>query len=48
VFRAAVDRRWTLLELALRQASLEDIFVRLTTSDSGEIEVGDAAPEVVQ
>jgi len=33
VFRAAVDRDWTLLELALRQASLEDIFVRLTTRD---------------
>ena len=54
VFRAAVDRQWTLLELALRQASLEDIFVRLTTSDSegtegaDETEGSEAAPEVVQ
>jgi ABC-2 type transport system ATP-binding protein len=34
VFRAVVDRDWTLLELALRETSLEDIFVRLTTSDA--------------
>jgi ABC-2 type transport system ATP-binding protein len=33
VFRLAVARHWTLLELSLRRASLEDIFVRLTTSD---------------
>jgi len=33
VFGAAVEKGWTLLELALRQTSLEDIFVRLTTSD---------------
>ncbi len=33
VFRLAVERGWTLLELTLRSASLEDIFVRLTTDD---------------
>lgn len=31
VFRAAVDHGWTLLELLERKASLEDVFVRLTT-----------------
>ncbi len=30
VFRTAVDRGWTLLELMEEKASLEDIFVRLT------------------
>jgi ABC-2 type transport system ATP-binding protein len=34
LFRLAVERRWTLLELTQRKASLEDIFVRLTTDDS--------------
>lgn len=34
VFRAAVERGWTLLELASEQASLEDIFVRLTTRET--------------
>lgn len=34
VFRAAVARGWVLLELSERKASLEDIFVRLTTKDS--------------
>lgn len=34
IFRAAVDNGWTLLELAERKASLEDIFVRLTTADT--------------
>ncbi|HEX4956105.1 MAG TPA: ATP-binding cassette domain-containing protein [Thermoanaerobaculia bacterium] len=33
VFRLAVARGWVLLELAERKASLEDIFVRLTTRD---------------
>lgn len=33
VFRAAVDNGWTLLELAEERASLEDIFVRLTTRE---------------
>ena len=31
VFRCAVDHGWTLLELTEEKASLEDIFVRLTT-----------------
>jgi len=45
VFRAAVEQGWVLLELARdRGATLEDIFVRLTTHDAA----GDAAaPEVV-
>ncbi len=33
VFHLAVARGWALLELAERKASLEDIFVRLTTRD---------------
>jgi len=33
VFRAAVERSWVLLELTAQKASLEDIFVRLTTRD---------------
>jgi ABC-2 type transport system ATP-binding protein len=33
VFRAAVERSWVLLELAAQRASLEDVFVRLTTHD---------------
>ena len=40
VFRAAVERGWTLIELGLRQTSLEDIFVRLTTQDGVTSEVG--------
>ena len=36
VFRAAVENGWTLLELAEERASLEDIFVRLTTRDVTE------------
>ena len=48
VFRTAVDRGWTLLELSERKASLEDIFVRITsqqdadTADHGEPEGGEA------
>jgi hypothetical protein len=37
VFRAAVENGWTLLELAEERASLEDIFVRLTTRDVTEM-----------
>jgi gliding motility-associated transport system ATP-binding protein len=55
LFRLAVARHWTLLELTLRRASLEDIFVRLTTDDKGTASAdaagGKAAPqtdEVVQ
>ena len=35
VFRMAVERRWVLLELVERAATLEDVFVRLTTRDGG-------------
>ena len=42
VFRAAVDGGWVLLELARERASLEDIFVRLTTGD--ELAAGERAP----
>jgi ABC-2 type transport system ATP-binding protein len=44
VFRAAVDNGWTLLELAEERASLEDIFVRLTTREVAE----PRAPETVE
>jgi ABC-2 type transport system ATP-binding protein len=40
-FRLAVERGWVLLELSEEKASLEDIFVRLTTRD----EMASAAPE---
>jgi len=33
VFRAAVERGWVLLELALERPSLEEVFVRLTTHE---------------
>ncbi len=38
VFRLAVERSWTLVELASARASLEDIFVRLTTRDADQPE----------
>jgi ABC-2 type transport system ATP-binding protein len=46
VFRAAVERGWVLLELARERASLEDVFVRLTTRDTAAVEQA-AAPEEV-
>ena len=36
LFRAAVDNRWTLLELVRESASLEDVFRNLTTTTAGE------------
>jgi L-alanine-DL-glutamate epimerase-like enolase superfamily enzyme len=44
VFRAAVERGWVLLELALDRPSLEEVFVRLTTHEqpSGPGEAGAA------
>ncbi len=36
VFRAAVERGWVLLELSEEKASLEDVFVRLTSRDADE------------
>ncbi len=44
-FRLAVERGWVLLELAERKASLEDIFVRLTTHDAAAHD--DVPPEGV-
>jgi ABC-2 type transport system ATP-binding protein len=35
IFREVVARNWTLLEMTPRQASLEDIFVRLVSAESG-------------
>jgi len=34
IFRLAVERHWTLRELAKDQASLEDVFIQLTTKES--------------
>jgi ABC-2 type transport system ATP-binding protein len=34
VMRLAMDRRWTVRELTRRRATLEDVFVDLTHSDS--------------
>jgi len=34
IFRAAVEKGWVLLQLSEQQASLEDVFVRLTTHDA--------------
>ena len=36
IFRAAVDNRWTLLELARESASLEDVFRNLTTGEEAK------------
>ncbi len=41
IFQAAVEKGWTLLELAEDRASLEDVFVRLTTHAT---DGNDAAP----
>jgi ABC-2 type transport system ATP-binding protein len=52
VFRAAVASGWVLLELLRERASLEDIFVRLTTGDEaagedpGDAEVPESSEEV--
>jgi ABC-2 type transport system ATP-binding protein len=51
IFRAAVDSGWVLLGLGEEKASLEDVFVRLTTHDRAADLVEEAAPapeEVVQ
>lgn len=47
LFRLAVDRGWVLLELAEDRASLEDVFVRLTTRDEAAEVAPDAAGEEV-
>ena len=46
VFRLAVDRGWVLLQLAEAQASLEDVFVRLTTREHGASAADDDASKV--
>ena len=48
VFREAVARGWTLLELTPRQASLEDVFVRLVSHDgaSDAIPSAEEVPEL--
>ena len=33
IYRLAVDRRWTLRELARRRATLEDVFVEITHAE---------------
>jgi gliding motility-associated transport system ATP-binding protein len=46
VFRTAVERGWVLLELARESgATLEDIFVRLTTHDAAEAQAGEPLAE---
>src|SRR5262245_46344064 len=40
IFRTAVGRGWVLLELAAEKATLEDVFVRLTTRDETAEEAG--------
>jgi len=47
VFRAAVASGWVLLELVRERASLEDVFVRLTTGDevAEAADVGGARPQ---
>ena len=45
VFRAAVDNGWVLLELLRERASLEDIFVRLTTGDEAAEAAADSGDE---
>jgi ABC-2 type transport system ATP-binding protein len=47
IFRAAVDNRWTLLELLRESASLEDVFRNLTTGEAiGELSSGVAGPNL--
>jgi ABC-2 type transport system ATP-binding protein len=41
VFKAAVQRGWVLLELATERATLEDLFVRLTTHDAAAPAAGE-------
>jgi len=46
LFRSAVDHGWTLLEMSEERASLEDIFVRLTTQEEteGDFPMEDSGP----
>ena len=46
IFHLAVGRGWVLVGLALEQATLEDVFVRLTTADDAAFAAAPAAEEV--
>lgn len=48
IFRAAVEKGWVLLELHAAKASLEDVFVRLTTRDAASPGSVETDAEVVQ
>ncbi len=48
IFRLAVERGWTLVGLALESASLEDIFVRLTTADASAEATPEPAEEALE
>jgi ABC-2 type transport system ATP-binding protein len=48
VFQLAVARGWVLLELAEQKASLEDVFVRLTTREPAAEARDDAAPAAAE
>ena len=45
IFREVVARNWTLLEMTPRQASLEDIFVRLISAESRAESAADEGAE---
>ncbi len=45
VFRAAVANGWVLLEMARERATLEDVFVRLTTHDSASSHIPEQTSE---
>jgi ABC-2 type transport system ATP-binding protein len=46
IFRLAVERDWVLITLAPSQASLEDVFVRLTTHEEDTVGIPPVAEEV--
>lgn len=48
IFREVTARGWTLLELTPRQASLEDIFVRLLSSEPPTESSGEGLPPAVE
>jgi ABC-2 type transport system ATP-binding protein len=47
VFRAAVEQNWILLEMTEERASLEDIFVRLTTQEQETSSIDEVSVEPV-
>ena len=48
VFRCAVEQGWVLLEMSRTQASLEDVFVRLTTGDEQAEPVAKSEPTAAE